>query len=61
MKFDDLRGSRRVYILKNSLRFVFLRVGCTLVCKFCHTGTQTLVRNLEFHEIVAQVLIASKI
>ncbi len=34
------------------------QVGCTLSCKFCHTGTQTLVRNLEFHEIVAQVLLA---
>ncbi|RXL85776.1 23S rRNA (adenine(2503)-C(2))-methyltransferase RlmN, partial [Citrobacter sp. AAK_AS5] len=22
------------------------QVGCTLTCKFCHTGTQRLVRNL---------------
>lgn len=34
------------------------QVGCTLSCTFCHTGTQTLVRNLSAGEIVSQVLIA---
>ncbi|MEM0986716.1 MAG: 23S rRNA (adenine(2503)-C(2))-methyltransferase RlmN [Pseudomonadota bacterium] len=34
------------------------QVGCTLNCKFCHTGTQRLVRNLTAQEIVQQVLIA---
>ena len=34
------------------------QVGCTLTCKFCHTGTQQLVRNLEAAEIVGQVMIA---
>ncbi len=34
------------------------QVGCTLTCKFCHTGTQRLVRNLEAAEIVDQVMIA---
>jgi 23S rRNA (adenine2503-C2)-methyltransferase len=34
------------------------QVGCTLACTFCHTGTQTLVRNLTAAEIVSQVLIA---
>jgi 23S rRNA (adenine2503-C2)-methyltransferase len=33
-------------------------VGCTLNCRFCHTGTQRLVRNLSAREIVSQVLIA---
>ncbi|MBL8685960.1 MAG: 23S rRNA (adenine(2503)-C(2))-methyltransferase RlmN [Alphaproteobacteria bacterium] len=32
------------------------QVGCTLTCKFCHTGTQRLVRNLSTAEIVGQVL-----
>jgi 23S rRNA (adenine2503-C2)-methyltransferase len=32
------------------------QVGCTLTCKFCHTGTQTLVRNLTAGEIVGQVM-----
>ncbi|MSO64314.1 MAG: 23S rRNA (adenine(2503)-C(2))-methyltransferase RlmN [Alphaproteobacteria bacterium] len=34
------------------------QVGCTLNCRFCHTGTQDWVRNLTAGEIVAQVLIA---
>lgn len=34
------------------------QVGCTLTCSFCHTGTQTLVRNLTAEEIVAQILVA---
>ena len=34
------------------------QVGCTLTCSFCHTGTQRLVRNLETHEIVGQILLA---
>ena len=34
------------------------QVGCTLNCRFCHTGTQRLVRNLEPGEIVAQMMIA---
>src|SRR5712692_5413913 len=34
------------------------QVGCTLTCKFCHTGTQRLVRNLDPAEIVGQVMVA---
>jgi len=34
------------------------QVGCTLNCRFCHTGTQNLVRNLTPGEVVGQVLIA---
>jgi 23S rRNA (adenine2503-C2)-methyltransferase len=34
------------------------QVGCTLNCRFCHTGTQKLVRNLTPAEIVGQVLVA---
>ncbi len=34
------------------------QVGCTLTCKFCHTGTQRMVRNLTAAEIVGQVMIA---
>ncbi|MBV9251116.1 MAG: 23S rRNA (adenine(2503)-C(2))-methyltransferase RlmN [Acetobacteraceae bacterium] len=32
------------------------QVGCTLSCRFCHTGTQTLVRNLGAAEIVGQFM-----
>ncbi|NIA68143.1 23S rRNA (adenine(2503)-C(2))-methyltransferase RlmN [Pelagibius litoralis] len=34
------------------------QVGCTLTCKFCHTGTQRLVRNLSAAEIVGQIMVA---
>ncbi|MEX2631432.1 MAG: 23S rRNA (adenine(2503)-C(2))-methyltransferase RlmN [Tistlia sp.] len=34
------------------------QVGCTLTCRFCHTGTQRLVRNLSPAEIVGQILLA---
>jgi 23S rRNA (adenine2503-C2)-methyltransferase len=34
------------------------QVGCTLNCRFCHTGTQKLVRNLTPHEIAGQVMVA---
>ena len=34
------------------------QVGCTLSCTFCHTGTQTLVRNLTAGEIVGQIMFA---
>ena len=34
------------------------QVGCTLNCKFCHTGTQRMVKNLSTSEIVNQILVA---
>ena len=34
------------------------QVGCTLNCRFCHTGTQMLVRNLTAAEILGQILTA---
>ena len=34
------------------------QVGCTLTCRFCHTGTQTLVRNLSAAEITGQMVAA---
>jgi 23S rRNA (adenine2503-C2)-methyltransferase len=34
------------------------QVGCTLNCRFCHTGTMRLVRNLDPAEIVGQVMLA---
>ena len=32
------------------------QVGCTQTCRFCHTGTQKLVRNLTCAEIVGQIV-----
>ncbi|GAC1337945.1 MAG: 23S rRNA (adenine(2503)-C(2))-methyltransferase RlmN [Acetobacteraceae bacterium] len=34
------------------------QVGCTLSCRFCHTGTQALVRNLGAPEIIGQFMAA---
>ncbi len=45
-------------VSKTGALCVSSQVGCTLTCKFCHTGTQKLVRNLTAAEIVLQVMIA---
>ena len=34
------------------------QVGCSLTCTFCHTGTQTMVRNLTADEILGQIMLA---
>jgi len=45
-------------VSKTGALCVSSQVGCTLTCKFCHTGTQKLVRNLTAQEIALQVIIA---
>ncbi len=37
---------------------VSTQVGCRMGCKFCLTGKQKFIRNLEPHEIIDQVLVA---
>ncbi len=37
---------------------VSAQIGCTLNCRFCHTGTMKLVRNLNPDEIVGQIMLA---
>lgn len=34
------------------------QVGCSMGCKFCNTGNQGLIRNLNVDEIVQQIIIA---
>lgn len=60
VKFLDGREVEVVWIPEETRGTLCIssQVGCTLACKFCHTGTQTWVRNLEFHEIIAQILLA---
>lgn len=36
------------------------QVGCTLNCAFCATGHQGFNRNLETHEIIAQMWVANR-
>lgn len=45
-------------VSKTGALCVSSQVGCTLTCKFCHTGTQRLVRNLTAREIILQIIIA---
>ncbi len=56
---DDTRAEA-VYIPERDRGALCIssQVGCTLTCRFCHTGTQRLVRNLTAGEIVGQMLIA---
>lgn len=63
LRFFDGKEVEVVYIPEKSRATLCIssQVGCTLACKFCHTGTQLWVRNLEFHEIIAQVLVAKDI
>jgi 23S rRNA (adenine2503-C2)-methyltransferase len=56
---DDKNEIETVFIPEKNRGTVCVssQVGCTLTCKFCHTGTQKLVRNLTANEIVSQVMI----
>src|SRR5579864_2070314 len=61
-RFRDGQEAETVYIpdLEEDRGAVCIssQVGCTLSCRFCHTGTQTLVRNLGAPEIVGQFMAA---
>ncbi len=59
-KFDDNNEAETVFIPEEDRGAVCIssQVGCTLTCKFCHTGTQLLVRNLSAAEIVGQFMAA---
>ncbi len=60
IKFADGNEAEAVYIPDEDRGTLCIssQVGCTLNCKFCHTGTMRLVRNLTAAEIVAQLLVA---
>ncbi len=60
LRFIDNQEAECVHIPEDDrgTLCVSSQVGCTLTCKFCHTGTQKLVRNLEPGEIVGQVMAA---
>lgn len=56
----DNQDIETVYIpdKKRGTLCVSSQVGCTLACKFCHTGTMNLVRNLNAAEIIGQIMLA---
>ena len=59
-QFDDGQKAETVFIPEEDRGAVCVssQVGCTLTCRFCHTGTQRLVRNLTPAEIVGQFMVA---
>ena len=60
LKFDDDQEIETVRIPEadRGTLCVSSQVGCTLTCRFCHTGTQRLVRNLSAAEIIGQLMLA---
>ena len=60
LKTDDDHEYEMVFIPDETrgTLCVSSQVGCTLNCRFCHTGTMRLVRNLTPGEIVGQVMLA---
>jgi 23S rRNA (adenine2503-C2)-methyltransferase len=60
LRFPDGKEVESVHIPETDrgTLCVSSQVGCTLTCKFCHTGTQRWVRNLDAPEIVGQVMLA---
>jgi 23S rRNA (adenine2503-C2)-methyltransferase len=60
LRFSDGQEIETVHIPEEDrgTLCVSSQVGCTLTCRFCHTGTQGLVRNLSPAEILGQVMLA---
>ncbi|GEO80484.1 23S rRNA (adenine(2503)-C(2))-methyltransferase RlmN [Pararhodospirillum oryzae] len=60
LRFADGNEAEMVYIPEDDRGALCIssQVGCTLTCRFCHTGTQLLVRNLSAAEVVGQVMVA---
>jgi len=63
LQFADRQEAETVYIPEDDRGTLCIssQVGCSLTCKFCHTGTQKLVRNLSSYDIVSQVMVARDI
>src|SRR5579872_2884868 len=60
LRFRDGQEAEAVHIPEEDrgTLCVSSQIGCTLTCRFCHTGTQRLVRNLSAGEILGQVMLA---
>jgi len=60
IELEDKNLVETVYIPSNTHATLCIssQVGCTLNCKFCHTGVQPLVKNLSSNEIINQIMIA---
>lgn len=60
LEFADGQRIETVYIPEEDRGAVCIstQVGCAVGCKFCHTGSQKITRNLTAGEIVAQFMVA---
>lgn len=60
LEFADGERVEMVYIPEEDRGAVCIstQVGCAVGCKFCHTGSQKLTRNLSAAEIVSQFMVA---
>jgi 23S rRNA (adenine2503-C2)-methyltransferase len=60
LRLSDGNEIEMVYIpdLDHGALCISSQVGCTLNCRFCHTGTMPLVRNLSAGEILGQFMLA---
>ena len=60
IEFEDGERVEMVYIpeIDRGAVCISTQVGCAMGCKFCHTGTQKLTRNLTASEIVGQFMLA---
>ena len=60
LEFEDGERIETVYIPETDRGAVCVstQVGCLMGCKFCHTGSQKLTRNLTAGEIVMQFMVA---
>lgn len=59
LEFYDGQKVETVYIPEKDKGAVCIstQVGCAVGCKFCHTGSQKLTRNLSPAEIISQFMI----
>ena len=60
LEFKDGQRVEMVYIPEEDRGAVCIstQVGCAVGCRFCHTGSQKLTRNLTAGEIVSQFMVA---
>lgn len=60
LEFTDGQRIETVYIPEEDRGAVCIstQVGCAVGCKFCHTGSQKITRNLTAAEIVSQFMVA---
>lgn len=60
LEFSDGQRVEMVYIPEEDRGAVCIstQVGCAVGCRFCHTGSQKITRNLTAAEIVGQFMLA---